>query len=170
MGQLEHTALKPGIDYWIDGFNLFYAWERTKPILMGRGWDDPGAVIAKSLGLLSELMGEKRSKALIFLDGGVKRGYRMENRFHVWYAGPDKKADFDIRKAVELNPSQVSVVTNDHEIVNYARVCGVNVISTDGFIGMFETGGSENPFKEKKLSSAEVEEWLDYFGESEQDG
>ena len=160
----------PHNQYWIDGFNLFHAWESTKYLFRSREWDDPCTNINRALQLLSDLIGRDSVNVTVFMDGGIRRGVSIEANLKVRYSGPGGKADSTMKDAANSVESSedITAITNDRELAASLRVCGLRVVDVGAFIESYinpGSDGSDESYKHRRLSQSEIVEWEEYFGD-----
>lgn len=173
------------MEYWLDGFNFFHHWEKSKSFFSPGGGMDIGKTIDQCLRILSRELGGKRRAALVFLDGGLQRGETRHAGLRIRYAGPGQKADDRMVDDLDLlgNDARcVIAVSNDRELKGRLRMHGASCLSVGEFLALLEKkdkgqagkGGSKGKrgaddaeiMREKcrSLSPAEVSAWLEHFG------
>lgn len=83
--------------------------------------------------ILDRYFAKKKQKVSLHFDGfpgiGIKSVKSKINYSH------SRTADYEIKQEIERsnNPRQIVVVTSDHEIQNFAKVCGCKVIKSEDF-------------------------------------
>ena len=167
-------------EFWLDGFNLFHCWESTREWLRrGSGLDIVRAV-RKSLRLLDLRLGSRRSRTLVFLDGGLSRCEARFGGLRVRYSGPGNKADDRMLEDLGVlggEARRVIAVSNDRELKGEIRTFGAACLGVGEFLALIQKGGSgtsaggkrqesEETLREKcrTLSASEVRAWVDFFG------
>ncbi len=168
-------------EFWLDGFNFFHHWEKTRD-LFRQGLDmDVAKALERALRVLARELGRRQSRVLVFLDGGLNRRETRQACLRVRYCGPGNKADD--RMAEDLydlgdQARRVTAVTNDRELK--ARLCagGASCLTVGEFLDLL--AGKKKSVQGKKmrqsdnddilrekcrtLSPAEVAAWLELFG------
>ncbi len=182
---------------WIDGFNLFYRWSRTKDHFHPQGGGDILYGQREGLRLLSEALGGKRKITTVFMDGGLNRSGMSAHGMRVEYAGPGAKADhlmLEMMRYRSVAGGRVCVVTSDRTLAGNLRAFGAKIVSVEDFLqsvcknenksggagGRKRQAGSRaaqreevkrradaEPSRDVNLSSREVEIWLRFFEDEE---
>ena len=172
-------------EYWIDGFNFFYKWEKTRELfLSGRGMDI-GRSLERALGGLSRELGGRRRATLVFLDGGLDCRETRQAGLRVRYCGPGNKADD--RMAGDLaslgaDARRVTAVSNDRELRGRMSLHGASCLGVSEYLALLEKksngggnhkgnqagskgGDSAEVMREKchTLTPSEVKAWLNVF-------
>ena len=182
------------MEYWLDGFNLFYRWEATRAAFSSH--HDIAATQEKAIRLLSRALAEQRRHTVVFLDGGLRREELVVAGLQVRYCGPGNKADdYMTNSLAGINPRErraVIAVSNDRELRNQLQQLGATCLGADEFLAVLEkrkpeTSKAKNRHAGKKnqrqankhkpntgnelirekfqiLSATEIQAWLDYFG------
>ncbi len=153
-------------EIWIDGFNLFYAWPETAPLLRGAG--EIGSALAMCLRRLAAFLGSYRRRALVFLDGGLTSGFANIGGVGVRYAGPGRKADDLMRAHLggdERRGRRITAVSNDRLLASSLKMFGVEIMTAEDFFALF---GKKNRARSKavadvRLLPSEVEAWVQIF-------
>lgn len=170
-------------EFWLDGFNYFHHWERTRDLFQtGGAIADIAKTIDKALRILSRELGSKRDGTLVFLDGGLTRRETRQAGLRVRYCGPGNKADDRmVEDLIDLGDDarQVTAVSNDRELKARLTVNGAACLGIGEFLAILEKkrvarsgkgqrGGGDSAaiMREKcrNLSAAEVQAWLELFG------
>ncbi len=83
--------------------------------------------------ILDRYFSTKKQKLSLHFDGFPGIGIKSV-KGRISYSG-NKTADYEIKKEIERtnNPRLLTVVTSDHEIQNFAKVCGCKVIKSEDF-------------------------------------
>lgn len=170
--------------YWIDGFNFFHHWERTRE-LFAKGADLALArAIDVSLRTLARELAGRARHTIVFMDGGWRWEEKRLGHLRIRYAGPGGKADD--RMAEELRDlddaaRRVTAVTNDRELGSRLSYLGGNCLGVGEYLALFEKkrqprngkGKERRPRGEEAevmrqkcqtLSPADVLGWLEFFG------
>jgi hypothetical protein len=118
---------------------------------------------------VARLTHRKKFRGTIVFDGAKPHEDFGSSRapIHVVYAAP-LSADDKIKSLIEHAPNRawLVVISSDHEILNFARVCSCTTHTSKYFANMLfetETGGEEK--EQSTLSKSQVDEWLRLFGE-----
>ncbi|MCX7853070.1 MAG: NYN domain-containing protein [Caldilineales bacterium] len=112
---------------------------------------------------------------IVVFDGGLPGGQARELSgggvqavFAAQYRGD---ADAVILGRVRQNPKTCIVVTNDSDLRNRCRAMGAQVLTATEFVGLLNrpprrrTTGRRTTKEDPRLSEAEIEAWLQLFGE-----
>jgi len=153
-------------EIWIDGFNLFYAWPETAPLL--RASADIGATLAICLRRLARFLGNYRRRAIVFLDGGLTAGFDNIDGLSVRYAGSGGKADDLMRKHLggdERRARRVTAVSNDRGLSGSLRMLGVEMMTAKDFLAIIakKARRSQRAAADIRLSPSEIETWVEIF-------
>lgn len=181
-------------EFWLDGFNFFHHWEKTRDLLRPDSGFDIVKAMARALGMLGRQLGTKCGQTVVFMDGGLSRHETMRGRLRVRYCGPGGKADDRMaRDLEELGPDArlVTAVSNDRELKDRMRLFGAACLGVGEFLAVLEGnkprgkgsgkkgGGKANASrpghstaetadvmreKTKSLSPSEVKAWMEFFG------
>lgn len=162
-------AKRVGGDIWIDGFNLFHRWARTRD-----GFRPQGDIVRaqdEALRALASALGRARGRCTLFMDGGLRYEARTLGGVRIRYPGPGRKADDLILEAFagRGGGGKVHVVTSDNALAAAVRGRGGGVIKADDFIATYlvSAGGSgdDAPGVEKPPppDAQEVAYWLRHF-------
>ncbi len=162
---------------WIDGFNVFHHWKRTRRIIRGAG--DIGARRRRALHRVAEALGPWRARATVFLDGGPRREGSAAWGLRVETAGPGATADDLMVEALRASPKRarrVTAVSNDRDLGLRLREEGAEVIAVEAFFDTLArrtpSRGREaetDPERQDSLAEDEVSMWMEIFGFSEEE-
>jgi hypothetical protein len=106
---------------------------------------------------------------------------RLAPNLEIHYSGPRRDADTLIRSMLDrASPNHYVLVTNDRELKDYARLHRFRIQGCTQFLRQLsrdEKGagagpGDREPEQKRSgrpLSKAEIQDWLDYFGEDGED-
>jgi len=159
--------------YLIDGNNLI---GRTRGIDLRA----PNArqQLLRRLAHFRNLPGKRPPRITVVFDGAPEPHFPHGSSFQgvrLLYPKPNSDADAVIREIVESqrNKRALTVVTSDRSLYNYARACGVRVITCEEFNNRLEAALESAGVGEKadvQIDAREINEWMRYFGvESESD-
>ncbi len=83
--------------------------------------------------ILDRYFAKRKQKVSLHFDGF--QGFAIKSSKSGIYYSNNRTADYEIKKEIERskNPRLLSVVTSDHEIQNFAKVCGCKVIKSETF-------------------------------------
>jgi predicted RNA-binding protein with PIN domain len=151
--------------YIIDGYNLLHAIPSLKKMLTRDALGAREQLIA----LIARQTMKRKFRCTIVFDGAPPSGSRppaQQSPVHVAYS-TGISADSYIRNMIEKSkqPTNLVVVSSDHEILNHAHACSCTTHTSKYFSGLLfqeEDRGEEK--EQTPLSKAEVEEWLKIFG------
>lgn len=116
--------------YIIDGNNVIGK-DRELKMLQQK---DPQTSREKLAFLLDRFFGKKKFKVSLHLDGHEKDKIRT-SKVKLIYSD-DVTADDKIRNQIENadNPKNLIVVTSDHSLADFAKVCSCTVIKSEDFL------------------------------------
>ena len=162
------------MDYYIDGHNLI-------PKLSGIRLSDENDEM-KLLERIQEYARLSRRKCTVFFDKAPDNKTRDANygTLHVIYVTHHMKADEEIIERVvrlgKIRAKEVTVVSSDQHVQWQCHQAGAATITSETFAEnmnrTFSCGERNGKHSKKgqriepKLSSKEVEEWLEIFGEN----
>lgn len=162
---------------WIDGFNLFYRWSRTRNAF--RAARDTPPPQEHALHLLAQALDALAGRCIVYMDGGPHASTGCIQHLRVRYPGPGRKADDLLLEALSgrgKGARQVCVVTDDRDLAASARALGAAHQRIEDWIRttLHPHRGPQRPSRatEPKPSApdgAEVDEWMNYFGYSDED-
>ncbi len=158
-------------ELWIDGFNLFYKWEKTRH-LFGRNCD---IKIATEEGIrqLAIHLGKKRSRSILFMDGGLERASITLHGLRIRYPGSGNKADALLQEYArgKTTNKRILAVTSDRSLAATLRRNRIQIIDSEKFIKDFLVGQKSaynyNEEKPEITSAQEIEEWLEIFSDDD---
>lgn len=151
--------------YIIDGYNLMHAIPSLKKLLARDAVQAREELIAH----VARLTHRRKFRGTIVFDGAKPQADFGVARapIHVVYAAP-QSADDKIKSLIEHAPNRawLVVISSDHEILNFARVCSCQTHTSKYFANLlFDTGTSGEEKDHSTLSKSQVDEWLRLFGE-----
>lgn len=149
--------------YLIDGHNLI-----PKVGLRLDSPDDELELVA----ILQEFARLKRQQVEVYFDGAPigQSGTRRFGTIRAHFVRLGQTADAAIRARLirmEKDARNWIVVSSDREVQSAARAAQAQFVSAEEFVKMLREAHSSAPkagAQDKKLSAAEVEEWLNIFG------
>lgn len=150
--------------YLIDGHNLIPK--------VGLRLDSPNDEM-ELVGILQEFARLKRQQVEVYFDGAPigQAGTRNLGTVRAHFVKLGQTADNAIRarlNKIDKNTKNYIVVSSDREVQSAARVAHAQYISSEGFVKLIKDA-INSPQKtntaDKKLSSAEVDEWLKLFSD-----
>lgn len=164
---------------FIDGYNLIFAAEKR---LGGFDMRRTEAAREKLLGLLAKYNALRKDRIVVFFDGGPEAAHLPRRQ---WVHGMEavfsearSDADADIKNAVshDDNPRDIRVVTSDAAIRKFVKRYGAQVTRAFDFLGEVQEAFRENEVPEDEPiekydgpSKDEVDYWLGFFGEDEEE-
>ncbi len=113
-------------------------------------------------------------RAIVIFDGGIPGGpsptLSTTDVKVVFAARHHTNADRIIRERIQAlpDPSNWTVVSSDHEILDRARSVGTQTLTAQGFVDTLERAQTPEPEKPASMSQAELEAWLEIFPEPEE--
>jgi predicted RNA-binding protein with PIN domain len=151
--------------YIIDGYNLIHAIPSLKKLLVR----DAIQAREQLIDHVARLTHRKKFRGTIVFDGVRPDGDFTASRapIHVVYAAP-LTADDKIKALIEHAPNRawLVIISSDHEILNFARVCACTTHTSKYFANMlFDTDTAGEEKEQSSLSKTQVDEWLRLFGE-----
>ena len=153
----------------VDGYNLLFQNPELRKILE-RDLEQARKILINQL---EEYASKNNLHILIVFDGDIKMKSRDESRsrVNVCFSESPEKADPLIKRLLEKTGKNrdFTVVTSDNEISNYARLCGVSVISSQKFAEQISTHFSDGVEKKysHSMTNTELTEWMGLFGDQE---
>ena len=150
--------------YLIDGHNLIPK--------VGLRLDSPDDEM-ELVGILQEFARLKRQQVEVYFDGAPigQAGTRNLGTVRAHFVKLGQTADNAIRarlNKIDKNTKNYIVVSSDREVQSAARIVHAQFISSESFAKLIKDA-INSPQKtnttEKKLSSAEVDEWLKFFSD-----
>jgi len=139
--------------YFLDGNNLIgkaRGSSRTSE-------DDRQALIAE----VSERLRRTRARAVLFFDGPGERRTSLGS-LTIREAGASGADEAILREIGRAHaPAEITVVTEDRDLVRRVRDAGAAALSADEFWSRFGTGQRIPPGEE--AAKVDVEDWLRYF-------
>lgn len=172
-------------EYWLDGFNIFHKWQKTKGLFADKHYNvDLPRVVEQSIRILSRDLAQHRAKSLIFIDGGVIRTERHQAGIRVRYAGPGKKADDRMVEDLGLlgsDAGKVTAVSDDRELRSRLSYLGASSLGVMEFLSLLagpKGGGKGGKTPEDDLPEvmrikcrpvppSEVKVWLEIFAQAD---
>lgn len=159
-------------ELWIDGFNLFYKWNKTKNYFKPNC--DIKMAQEESIRQLAIALGRKRNRSILFMDGGLEQASMTIHGLRIKYPGGGKKADSLLEEYARAKTSnkKILAVTSDRALAATLRRNRLQIIDSEKFIKEFlvvqHNAYDGNEIKPEITSSEEVEEWLKIFSEEEE--
>ena len=152
----------------VDGYNLI---RQSKSL---RHLDQQSLELGRDA-LLESLVQYKRLKShkiTVVFDGNMvsQPSNVKQSGMNIHYSVPPKNADVVIKILLKkkLNHRNITVISSDNEVTGFARTCQANTMRSEEFYRKYLT--FEEKFdaskKERKMSKAELNEWLKIFGQS----
>ncbi|MFW5857292.1 MAG: NYN domain-containing protein [Planctomycetota bacterium] len=150
----------------IDGYNLFHRWAPTGPLV--RDSTDPAAALTRALRRLAEATGRRKRRPLVVLDG-VLDGVGTPGALAVRFAGAGRTADACIEEIVRdaPRPRDIVVVTSDRALGGRVAALGAQPETVETYLAGLADAGAPAERKPPPPSRAEVESWLEVFGDGE---
>jgi predicted RNA-binding protein with PIN domain len=154
----------------IDGYNLIFRFEKIKT-------EKPYALEKAREKLLSRLASYGRTKKIsltVVFDGddvGVRPQSYVQNGVEIVFSQPPITADSVIKKIIqaEANPQNITVVTSDKPVADFATSAGCKTFSSESFQQKLENMVPDFNYEDKyerQLSDEEVREWVSLFNQS----
>jgi len=146
------------LSYLIDGNNLIGKINYLKKL----GKKDKQATREKLVLMVDKYFRGSKNKAIVHFDGFPGDAIRA-NKIRIIYS-EKKTADDTIRRDIELsdNPRNIVLVTSDHSLAEFARVCSSKVITSEEFASLIQKQGSNT--EEERINSINIDEIKKLFG------
>ncbi len=151
------------ITYILDGHNILHLHPALRNVLQ----KDHAGAKEKLLAMLSGFAQSGRKKIIVVFDGVSDGEIGSGNSLSVLYADRGKNADMKIKDLINRsgNPKLLCVVSNDNEVINYAKINSCSTLTTNEFFE--QLGKGRNISNEEKpsgvISEGEMKEWMDLF-------
>ena len=153
--------------YLIDGHNLI---GQLPNLSLAEEHDEAKLVI-----LLRQFAAGRKARIVVIFDHGVPGGWSSLSGgpVEVVFAGSHTNADRILRERLrnDPQPGQLTLVTNDREVISAARTRKITIVRSTDFARQLTTAAEPParrhapPPAERSLSEQEVEEWMQLFGE-----
>jgi len=108
--------------------------------------------------IIDRYFARKKQRVSLHFDGFPGIGIKL-NKGKIYYSR-SKTADYEIKQEIERanNPRLITVVTSDHEIQNFAKVCGCKIIKSEYFRNLLFQNEEPNTEEEieKTISNDEM--------------
>lgn len=156
----------------LDGYNLILRYEKLnaeKPYGLEQARE-------RLLSRLASYRSMKRVSLTVVFDGddvGVTPRSYIKNGVQVIFSLPPTTADAVIKRIIQsqANPKNITVVTSDRAVADFATKAGCGTLSSEAFKRRLEKMIYDFNYKDKfdhKLSDEEIKEWMSLFNESEE--
>jgi len=156
--------------FLIDGNNLINFHPKLKQDFMR----DKTLARDNLIQLVNDFMLNSKNESTIFFDGfpqsdintDTKHSFiKVGNNVFIKYSR-NSSADSVLKKTIdqEKNKRILVVISSDHEVMNYGRINGCQVKSSEEFSKLLsKTHKAENPKFNPTLSSSDIDYWLSVF-------
>ena len=150
--------------YIIDGYNLLHAIPALKQQLTHDGFQARERLIAA----VSRLTFRKKFRCTIVFDGTKPTDIPPSPShapIHVVFSAP-LTADTKIRDMITAskNRTQLVIISSDHEILNYAKVCSCTTHTSKYFAGiLFEESDHGEEKEDVPLTKNQLDDWIKLF-------
>ncbi len=156
--------------YLIDGYNLIHS------VPHFRNWLDSGLEPARNhlIHFLKSYLSARRVYITIVFDGDevgyVEPQPTSVHWLKIIFSKSPEKADPIIKRIIQKtkNKKSLTLVSADHELINYGNQSGVQVLSPEEFYERTSKHPNQTQVDQKfntHISEAEIDEWLKLFGE-----
>lgn len=114
--------------------------------------------------LLNNYFSSTSNNLTLFFDGYEKDFYAL-SKGRIEYS-QNKTADFRIRKLIEntTNPKNLTVISSDNEVFNFAKVCSCESIKSEDFASILANHKSTKDDEQRIISAISINEIKDMFG------
>ena len=152
--------------YIIDGYNLLHAIPTLKKLLSHDAFQAREQLVQ----FVSRLTFRRKFRCTIVFDGAQPSSPHPSSTrspVHIVFSHPNS-ADIKIRSMIEAskNRTQLVVISSDHEILKFAKVCSCATFTSRSFSNLlFEDEDRGEQKDQTTLSKSQVEEWMKIFGE-----
>lgn len=164
MGVIKRSFIKLYVDkmnqYIIDGNNLIGRIKSFQQLQK----KDKQASREKLVNLLNKYFAGKKIKLTLHFDGHPNLPLNI-SKGKIEYSKKET-SDHLIRREIEFsaNPRLLILITSDHSLMNFGKVCGCTIISSDDFYKSIEQSFEKNDEEERiKQLSNEKNEFLKLF-------
>jgi predicted RNA-binding protein with PIN domain len=155
--------------YLIDGYNLIYQFPELRKLLER----DLESARERLISRLSSFAIEENVEVMVIFDGDTRIPENSIKRqgVKVVFSKMPEKADPVIKRLIDSksDSDDMVLVSSDLEIVNYAKLNSVSVVSSRSFANDLTVNSTRD--KEKKyehtMSPEELEEWMRLFKKGE---
>lgn len=157
--------------YIIDGYNMLHAVPELRRLLE----QDLETARKRLESYLQRYLGIKKVKITLVYDGqwqSSQLGAPARGLLQVLFSKSPQTADDLIKKLIEKHTpaKNITVITRDADIVNFAKARRVRVIEPFNFFNMLYHRQTHESFQQKKyqndMTPEELDEWLTIFGEN----
>ncbi|OQX83582.1 hypothetical protein B6D60_10310 [candidate division KSB1 bacterium 4484_87] len=156
--------------YLIDGYNVIHKIPELKNALEINLEKARNLLIHRILNYLTT----KKIEITLVFDGDdvgyVGNPYERRKKLHIYYSHAPEKADPVIKRILreKATSTQLILVTEDREIINFGKNMGVKNILPSQFYSLLRKEAQQNQLDQKfdkPMSEEELTEWLKLFGE-----
>jgi len=151
----------------LDGYNLIFRIEKLAS-------KAPHALEEARERLLAKLVSYRSTKRIaitVIFDGdesGITPSSYRKNGIAIIFSQPPMSADAVIRRMIqrEENPKNLTVVTSDRAVADYAQAADCETLSSESFHQRLEKMTSDFNYEDKfnhQLRDNEVREWISLF-------
>ena len=142
--------------YIIDGDNLIGKMSKLR--------NTPIVARQNLVKLLNSYFASTSNNLTLFYDGFEKDFYPL-SKGRIEYS-QNKTADFRIRTFIEnsSNPKNLTVISSDNEIFNFAKVCSCEAIKSEDFASILSNHKSTKDDEQHIINTISINEIKDMFG------
>ena len=150
--------------YLIDGNNLIGVIGSIKRIQS----KDKQQAREKLIMLIEKYFNKRKGKVFLHFDGFQNNPLSLSKGKIIY--SEKSKADKKIKEQIEItkNRRNLIVISSDHEIQNFARVCSCDVLSSEEFSKELTSGRSINEEENRIKEMNDIEEFKKLFGADSQ--
>ena len=114
--------------------------------------------------LIEKYFNKRKGKVFLHFDGFQNNPLSLSKGKIIY--SEKSKADKKIKEQIEItkNRRNLIVISSDHEIQNFARVCSCNVLSSEEFAKDLTSGKNINEEENRIKEMNDVEEFKKLFG------
>ena len=156
--------------YLVDGYNFIHHNPRLKQMINNSLEFARNQTIALIKGYISS----RKIRVTLVFDGDdvgyVDPVFQNTSRLKIIYSNAPEKADPLIKRLIkkEKNKKSLTLVSADHELMDFGRSHGAKIISPENFYHLLTKSYLIHHLDQKynhPLSPDELDEWLKLFGE-----
>ncbi len=146
--------------YIVDGYNLIHKSSKLKKIFT----EDPKLARENLVSILSDFFSRRKDRCILVFDGNINIPSSLSTpAVRVIFSRPPNKADDEIKRIIMSKNlkerKNLIVVSSDNEIINCAKACGAERLSSEDFLKLINSKNKTSYDDEKliiKLTEEEI--------------
>jgi len=137
------------------------------------GWHkDKGAARRTLIHNLARFVAARKAKVTVVFDGPQDKEFPEGSKYksvRILFARPGSDADSRIKDLVEksTNPRDLILVSSDKALAGFAAHQGARVMPSGQFRKLLDEAASEGPEKPPQTQQVNVDEWIEFFKQSD---